>query len=191
MNAFNRIVVIILLLVVIVTAVVVAVYPRETLDTLTAIFDYLSGETSFYWKEGPWTMTWAFFAGMRALIGGGIIILALLLLWLEIRRPRQKTIRVQKVAGGEARIATESITRRLAYNVDKLPDVIKVTPKLSATSKGVDVQLFLETTPEIDVPMKTEEVCEVAREVVEEQLGLRLTKVQVHVKHAPFPKSTQ
>jgi uncharacterized alkaline shock family protein YloU len=189
MNAFNRVVMIILLLVLIVIAAVVAVFPREAFDTLAAIFDYLAGEVSFYW-ESDWA-AWAFFFAIRALIGGGIIILALFVLWLEIRRPRQKTIRVQKVAGGEARIATESIVRRLAYNVDKLPDVIKVTPKLNATSRGVDVRLFLETTPEIDVPMKTEEVCEVAREVVEEQLGLRLNKVQVNVKHAAFPRGTE
>jgi hypothetical protein len=52
----------------------------------------------------------------------------------------------------------------------------------------VDVNLVLETSPDIDVPMKTEEVIEVTREVIVERLGLKLGKVQVKIKHAPYPK---
>jgi hypothetical protein len=128
------------------------------------------------------------FAGARVLIGGGLIIVLLLFLWLELRNPKKKTVRVQKLAGGEAHIAVESISERLAYNIDQLPDVVKVTPKINSRSRGVDIDLLLETSPDIDVPMKTEEVLEVTREVISERMGLKIGKVQVKIKHAPFPR---
>ncbi|MGD8518608.1 MAG: hypothetical protein PVG54_16710, partial [Anaerolineae bacterium] len=98
-----------------------------------------------------------------------------------------QTIRVEKLAGGEAHITTDSIEQRLAYNLDQLPDVIKVAPRITGRSRGVDIELLLETSPDIDVPMKTEEVLEVTREVVGERMGLKLGKVQVKIKHAPYP----
>jgi hypothetical protein len=104
-----------------------------------------------------------------------------------LRRPRKKAIRAQKLAGGEAHIATESIEQRLAYNIDQLPDVVKVSPRVTGRSRGLDVDLFLETAPDIDVPMKTEEVVQVTREVVVERMGLKLGKVNVQIKHAPYP----
>ena len=52
----------------------------------------------------------------------------------------------------------------------------------------MDIDLLLETSPDIDVPMKTEEVLQVTREVVAERMGLKLGKVQVKIKHAPYPK---
>jgi uncharacterized alkaline shock family protein YloU len=94
---------------------------------------------------------------------------------------------VQKVAGGESNIAVESISQRVAYNIDQLPEVIKVTPRVSGRSRGVDVDLQLETSPEIDVPMKTEEVLAVTKDVVETRMGLKLGKVTINIKHAPYP----
>jgi hypothetical protein len=39
------------------------------------------------------------------------------------------------------------------------------------------------------VPTKTEEVCQVAREVVEDRMGLKLRKIKVNIRHAPYPDS--
>jgi hypothetical protein len=128
------------------------------------------------------------FLGGRIVIGGVIVLLCLFILWLELRRPRKKTIAVQKLTGGEAHVSIDSISQRLAYNIDQLPDVINVDPQITARARGVDILLLLETSPDIDVPMKTEEVLEVTREVIEERMGLTLGKVQVRIKHAPYPK---
>jgi hypothetical protein len=121
-------------------------------------------------------------------IGSAIVVLCLILLWLELRRPRKRSIRVQKVAGGEAHIAIDSIAQRLAYNIDQLPDVISVSPRIEGHSRGVDIDLLLETSPEVDVPMKTEEVLQVTKEVIEDKMGLKMGKAQVKIKHAPYPK---
>lgn len=112
-----------------------------------------------------------------------------LLLWLELRRPRGKAVRVRKVSGEEAKVTTDSIAQRLTFNIDQLSEVISVKPKITAKGKGVHVRLNVETGPEIDVPAKTEEISQVAKEVIEERMGLKLAgKLEINIKHAPYPK---
>jgi hypothetical protein len=184
MNVFNRLVMILLLFVLIIVTAVVAIAPEQSLNLLATFFEWLRQGAANYMSSGDW----AFFAASRVIVGGAIVIVCLVFLWLELRRPRKKTIRAQKLAGGEAHIAIDSIAQRLAYNIDQLPDVVKVSPRITGRSRGVDIDLVLETSPDIDVPMKTEEVIQVTREVVGERMGLRLGKVQVKIKHAPYPK---
>lgn len=183
MSVFNRAVVILLLIALILLAAIVVIVPRESLRLVAATADWLHDGVVDYADTDP-----LFFAGARVVIGGAVIIICLFLLWLELRRPRKKTIRAQKLAGGEAFITTDSVEQRLAYNIDQLPDVIRVSPHIAGRARGVDADLLVETTPEIDVPMKTEEIMQVAREVIVERMGLKLGKVQVKIKHAPYPK---
>ena len=183
MNVFNRLVVILLILLIIIATALIMIVPQETFRLVAATFDWLRQGSADYINSPDRLL----FAGSRVIVGGVLILVCLILLWLELRRPRKKTIRTQKLAGGEARIAVDSIEQRLAYNIDQLPDVVKVTPRINGKSRGVDVDLLLETSPDIDVPMKTEEVLEVTREVIGERMGLKLGKVQVKIKHAPYP----
>lgn len=183
MNVFNRLVVIVLLFVVIVLVAIVVMAPRESMRAGAVTFDWLQQQASDYTQNDR-----LLFAAGRVTVGGLAVLLALFVIWMELRRPRKKTIRAQKMAGGEAHITTESIEQRLAYNIDQLPDVVHVTPKIIGRSRGVDVDMVLETSPEIDVPMKTEEVLQVTREVIVERMGLKLGKVDVKIKHAPYPK---
>jgi hypothetical protein len=184
MNVFNRLVMVSLLFIVIIVAAVIAIAPEESFNLLTTFFEWLRQGTVNYMGSGDW----ALFAAGRVIVGGVIVLICLILLWLELRRPRKKTIRAQKLAGGEAHIAIDSIAQRLAYNIDQLPDVVKVAPRITGRGRGVDIDLLLETSPDVDVPMKTEEVLQVTREVVAERMGLRLGKVQVKIKHAPYPR---
>jgi hypothetical protein len=184
MNVLNRLVMVSLLLIVIVVAAVIAIAPEQSFNLLATFFEWLRQGTVNYMSSGDW----AVFAAGRVIVGGAILLLCLVLLWLELRRPRKKTIRAQKLAGGEAHIVIDSIAQRLAYNIDQLPDVIKVSPHITGRGRGVDIDVLLETSPDIDVPMKTEEVLQVTREVVAERMGLKLGKVQVKIKHAPYPR---
>ena len=184
MNAFNRVLIILLILAIIVLTAVVVIAPKESTELGRQSFETLGAYTDYYQSPQHWPL----FTSGRIIVGGAIVLLCLFVLWLELRRPRKKTIRAHKMAGGEAHIAVDSIAQRLAYNIDQLPDVVKVSPRITGRTRGVDVDLILETTPDIDVPMKTEEVMQVTREVVEEQMGLKLGKVQVKIKHAPYPK---
>ncbi len=184
MNVINRLLIVLLLLAIILLAAIIVIAPKQTVDLGSMAFDGM-GSWIDLWQTPKY---WPLFASGRVVIGGALVLLCLLLLWLELRKPKKKTIRVQQVAGGDASISVESIGQRLAYNLDQLPDVIKVSPRITGRSRGVDVELVLETSPDVDVPMKTEEVLQVTREVVEDRMGLKLGKVEVKIKHAPYPK---
>ena len=104
MNVFNRLVIILLVLVIIVLTAVLVIVPKQSLEMTELFSGWLAQNTDLYLQNN-----WAFFAAGRVIIGGAIVLFCLLLLWLELRRPRKKAIRAQKLAGGEAHIATESI----------------------------------------------------------------------------------
>jgi hypothetical protein len=111
------------------------------------------------------------------------------LLWLEVRRPRARTIVVQQVSGGQAELTADSIISRLEYNLDQLPDVIRARPRVHTARKGVRIDLAVETSPEVAVPSKSEEIQQVTRDIIENQMGLKLESMRVVMRHAPYPKS--
>ncbi len=60
-----------------------------------------------------------------------------------------------------------------------------VAPTVKAKGGAVDIKLEIETAPDVDVPMKTDEVVEVTREIIEEDMGLKLGKLDVRMRYAP------
>ena len=184
MNAFNRIVVIIFLLATMVISAIFLIVPVPLLGVVIAFLEQL--EQTLTGMTGP---------AQVLRVGGGLLLAFVIwvccaaLLWLEVRRPRAKTIKVQKVSGGEAMLTADSIADRLEYNIDQLADVIKVKSTISEGRKGVVVDLELETSPEIEVPMKTEEVQQLTQDIIENRMGLKLDTVRVVIQHTPYAKS--
>ncbi|PKO20867.1 MAG: hypothetical protein CVU38_17850 [Chloroflexi bacterium HGW-Chloroflexi-1] len=181
MNVFNRILTVLLLIVLLALAVLLAVFPAETvsvagrgLQNSTAWLSIL--ETSYYLF---------YVIGRIALVIVALLVFGLLL-WGELRPRRPKAVRVHTDAGSQATVTTDSVSLRLAWHVDQLADVISVTPRVTAHGQSVDVLLDVETSPEIDVPMKTDEVVAVTREIIQDRMGMQLGKVEVRIKHAPY-----
>ena len=119
------------------------------------------------------------------------LLVAVVFLWLELRRRTRKTVRVHQVSSGEVELSVASIGQSLEYFVNGLEGVIRVKPKIVSKGKAVDVLLNVEIRPDVDVPAKTNEICEVARDVVEGRLGLQLRKIRANIKHAPYPRGTK
>jgi len=65
---------------------------------------------------------------------------------------------------------------------------VRVRPRLAADAKAISVRLDVETTPDIDVRAKTEEISQTARMVVEQRLGLTLKALQIQLHHTSFPR---
>jgi hypothetical protein len=184
MNVFNRIVVVLLLILLILATILAVASPTRSFGVASGFFEWLSQGADAYQAQ-----SWQLFAVGRAVGGAVLTVLWFFLLWLEFRRPRVRTIRAQKLEGGESFIAVDSISQRLAYTIDQLPDVVRAVPRVTRYGRGgLDLDILLETSPEIDVPTKTEEVLQVTKEVITERMGLKLGKVQVKIKHAPYPK---
>jgi len=179
MNKFNRVVVNLLLLATIIVATIVLVVPRPVIEVL---------------QEWLWNldMNLALADPLVLLVAGVALallvdVVCVVLIWLEFRRGRQsRAIRVQSISGGEAELAVDSIARRLERSISRLDGIVLVQPNVWGRRGGVEVELDLETSPEVDVPTKTEEVCQVTREAVEDKMGLKLRKVRVNIKYAPY-----
>ncbi len=178
MHTFNRVVVVLLLLVTIIFMTIVLVVPRPAIEVL---------------QQWLWNLdtNLALVSPLVLLVVG--VALALLmdvicavLIWLEFRRPRRGAIRVQSISGGEAELAVESVARRLERSLSRLDGVAMVQPNVWGKRGGVEVELDLETGPEVDIPTKTEAVCQVTREAIEDKMGLKLRRVKVNIKHTPY-----
>lgn len=180
MNAFNRLVVILLILSLMVGLTVFLVVPKPILELLGEETDNLFQALNRYHD--------LFLLAVGVVVAVIMNVLGAFVLFLEVRRPRVKAIRVQKVSGGEAVVAVDSIAKRLSYHIDQLADVITVKPKISARGGGIEVELEVEISPEIDIPMKDEEIRQVATHVVEEQMGLKLRKIRPSFRDGPYPK---
>ncbi|MBU0494522.1 MAG: alkaline shock response membrane anchor protein AmaP [Chloroflexi bacterium] len=186
MNTFNRGVMILtaltLLFALPICLTIFLVYPSDTLAYAKSWSTYLQG-----WFN-PTTYMWTIILG----IAFGLLteLFLLLLLLAEALPRRKKTIKVQMVEGGEARLHVESIIQRLRYEVDRLPDITDVRAKVqSKGGKGIDVHLEVKTSPTVSIPNKTEELMALIREQVENRMGIRLNKVTVDIKHSPYAKS--
>ncbi|HNS49795.1 MAG TPA: alkaline shock response membrane anchor protein AmaP [Anaerolineae bacterium] len=184
MNAFNRIVVVLLIILLIAAAILVVAAPQKSFDVAADSFGWLSAQVESYQEQN-----WPLWTIGRVVAGAVSGLLLLLLLWLEFRRKRVRIIRAQKLEGGDSFIAVDSISQRLAYTIDQLPDVVRAVPRITRFGRnGLDLDIALETAPEIDVPVKTAEVLDITKEVITERMGLRLGKVQVKIRHSPYPK---
>jgi uncharacterized alkaline shock family protein YloU len=179
MNTFNRVVVVLLLLAIIVVMTVVLVVPQPMIEVLQGWLWNLDYNLALV---NPLTLLVVGVA--LALL---VDVICAVLIWFEIRRRRPRAIRVRSISGGQAELTVESIARRLEHNIAQIDGVVFVKPNVWGKRSGVEVELDLETNPEVDVPTKTEEVCQVTREAIEDKMGLRLRKVKVNIKHAPYP----
>ena len=181
MNVFNRVVVVVLLLALLAGIVYTAVMPAQAVQYTQ------NGLTSVdtFFNNAARTSGWLF-AGGRILAGFAAVLLICWLLWKELKPRRPKAVKIHTEGGSNATVTTESVSKRLAWHIDQLADVITVTPEVTTAGRSVNVLVNLETRPEIDVPMKTDEVVGVVKEVVTERMGLQLGKVQVRIKHAPY-----
>jgi hypothetical protein len=185
MNAFNRLVTILFLLFAIVTALVVLTLPERVVALL--LLSLQTAERSMpQFAANP--QQWWMFLLYRAIIAVVVMVLAGALLWLEIRRPRAKTVKVHKLDGVEVVVNAGAIARSLQFHVDRLPGVIAVKPVIAGRGGGVEVQLNLETSPEIDLPAKAEEVKQVVLQIIEGQMGLKLSSPpRIKIDYAPYP----
>ncbi len=185
MNIFNRLIAIVTLLLILIAGVLVGMFPFASL----AFFQAGIARLENFLRQGQELNPVLLIVGQIV-----TVLLALLvpgfLLWLEVRRPRPSAAPVAVAEGiAQARVTTDSVAQRLGWHLSQLADVLSVRPVVRASGRRVDVELEVETTPEIEVPMKTEEVAAVTREVVEDRMGLHLGKLDVRIRHLSSPRA--
>jgi hypothetical protein len=181
MNLFNRIVAILLWLALLVAALTLAVAPLASAARLQMQAAALARQLAEWQQANPTN-----FLIWQAMIGIGALLLFGTLLFIEILSGRQRGVRIHTTEGGSAELDPNSVGRRLQWHLDQLAEVITVVPAVKSRRGAVDIRLEIETAPDIDIPMKTDEVVGVTREVVERDMGLRLGRLDVRIRCAPF-----
>lgn len=176
MNVFNRVIVIISLLGLVALLVVSAVLPAPCIAWLQAV---AAGADALMVPPGVY---------IRLGVTAALLVLAIILLVLELRRPQHLTVRVRQAGGGTVELGTESVARSLEYHVGQIPGVAKVRPVVVSRGSSVKVALDLELDPLADLRAKSEEVIQLARDLVEGKLGLKLSSggLRVNVRQAPY-----
>ncbi|MGQ9502807.1 MAG: hypothetical protein ACUVSF_14055 [Anaerolineae bacterium] len=184
MHIVNRILVILGLLAIMVISAILFLAWGPFLQILIGILQQANVALNTVAESNP-LLRWAGGFGLTVLVWA----VCIALLWLETRRPRARTITVQQVSGGHAELTVDSIISRLQYNLEQLPDVIRVWPRVRSARKGVRIDMAVETNPEVEVPAITEEIRQRTRDIMEQQMGLKLESMRVVIRHAPYPKS--
>lgn len=181
MNGFNRLAATLLwlaLLAAILTATIAPFWSIEWLQTnLTGLTTWLEAVK----QENP-----VYFVVGQAAVGIGALLIFGALVFFEVITLRRRGVRIHTAEGGAAELDTVSVARRLQWHLDQLAEVITVVPNVRPRGGSVDIRLEIETAPDIDIPLKTDEVVEVTRDIIEQDMGLRLGKLDVHIRCAPF-----
>ncbi len=186
MNVLNRVFIVLLLLAAMVVCSVALVTPGPVLNTIAQQAQAASNTIA--------TMPTYLQLGLGIVAALVLDLLFLLLLVLELRRPARKSIRVEKVEGGEVMVEVKSIADRLRYEVDQLPSVLRVRPHVSGKKRGVLVELDVEVAADGTVPEMAGEIIETAKQVIEEGMGLKVTrtpKVNLRVVNRPKVRRKQ
>jgi hypothetical protein len=173
MKTVNRIVVIVMLLGVGVVSTLALVKPGFTFSAVEreaqAILRFIR-----QWPEGE--PLWYVRVGVGIVVAAALDLLLLVVIWLEIRRPSSRDIRVTKAEGGQVTLSVASIVDRLQYEIDQIAGVLRSKPRVSGRRGGVVVEANVETASGVDVPQKADEIVQRVRFVVEERMGLKLTR---------------
>ena len=180
MNVFNRIVVILGILIWLFLVLVLMVRPLDATSYVRGWLTYFEqalGDLNFFY----------IYLGSLA----GLELILLILLWLEIRKRRHKTVRIKTSGGGRAELGTQSVAQSLEYRIDELAGVRKVDTKIKSRGRDVEVTIDLDTSPSVNIPVLTDQIMDLAHEIVEKQLGVRIHgRVNLRVRHEPYPRGT-
>lgn len=168
MNAFNRIFVIVTLVILLVLGVITLISPAFVLRTTQSIADaFRSGFFAPYSDVGRFIVRLIFAIMWVAFIGG--------LLWLQLRRPSSPTIEIARYTGGSAiRISTAVVAERIQDAVNGLDGVIDTKVQATGRNKAVELKLNVSAVKGSDLLTKAEEIAQVTRHVVQDELGLKL-----------------
>ena len=122
-------------------------------------------------------------ASLRALIALVFLVIVVFVLWLELRRPGSRTVEVVRSTGGRIRITTAHVEQRIAETVDAMSGVIQTKVHIQERDNAVIARIDVVAAQNLDLVTKGEDVAAKIREVVQDELGLKLAgKPQITIK---------
>lgn len=171
MNLFNRIAICLLLVAFIAVTLLVSLLPRTVIQWMHYVLDVAE------YNMEPATQL----AG--AIIGLLAVVVAILLLIVELRPPAKHSVVVAQVAGGTAELTNESVALRLKRAAEAIPGVREASPVIRSHGRSIDIQMRLQSDPDIELPAKSEEVIQAVRSETESKMGIAVKSLRVTVRH--------
>ena len=127
--------------------------------------------------------------GLGILFALAWVVICVLFLILELRRPRPKMVRLERVGGGEVEVSLGTVAEHIAYEVDQLSGVVRARPRVSVRRGGVVVEIDVDSAGDVEVPARAAQVIDVVKRVVEEKVGVKLAgPPKVRLRAAPVPR---
>lgn len=117
-------------------------------------------------------------------------IAGLLVFALELPRRSSNTVQLKKVNGGEGVLSIGAVAQRVQHDVELLAGVRRAKPLVHGRGKRIDVRLDVTTDPYVEAAGKTQEICQVIRDNVEGQMGVRVSRINVRITHDPIKNGT-
>ncbi len=182
MSTINRVVIVVALLALMALLTAVCVLPHII---LTNVGQWLVDLGRTLNNVQP---VWRLVLGLLLALFLNVVIL--FLIFLEVRPAHRRFIRVQQVTGGMATISTDSITQQVAYKLDPIPGVLKVSPRINAKGDKVRAVVDVEVGAGSDVPDLATRLMEAVKTVLADSLGLQVygqPEVRIKVAASPTP----
>ncbi len=166
MKTFNRIVIIFALLVLMAACTLLFIFPHPVLTTV--------GQ----WLVDLGEQILQIVPGIRLAVGVVLAlifnVIAIFLIYLEVRKQRARFIRVKELSGGMATLNVDSIKEQLQYRIDPLPNVVNVASEIKAKGQKVGAVVNVTVAPGSNVPEMASRLVEVSRDVLSRELGLEV-----------------
>lgn len=180
MNILNRIMMVLAILLGLFVVLFVMIRPIDAVDLVRTNLDFFA--QSLFDDQ-------SFLIFLAAT--GALEFVLLILFWLELRRPRRKTVRIKTKGGGTAQLGVQSVAQSLEYRIDELAGVRKVRPSITSRGRDIRVAIDLDTSPSVNIPVLTDQIMDLCHDIVERQLGVKIHgKVKINVRHEPYPRGT-
>lgn len=176
MSLFNRVITTIVLAVTAIVSVAIAVAPWAVIDVVERQLIAIEALSIGFLPSSQLTVS---------IIGIIIAVICGFVIVLEMKQPGSRAVALAKLPEGVAEFATDSVAQRLKHEVELVPDVRLVTPRVTSRGNSVDIDVTVQTSPDVDVPDKTSEVHHALRANID-QMGLKLGRLKVNMAYAPY-----
>ena len=165
--------------------ILLTIFGAATLVAPAMMLNFIDGAAAFFHTSVFGGMT--DFARVLVRILAAVIFVAILLalVWLEIRGPASRTVEVARATGGRIRLTTRDLEEQIRQRVDAISGVLHVKARVTERDNAVVASLDVEAAADTDLVGKAEEVAAIARNVIQDQYGVKLfNKPQVTIKAA-------
>ncbi len=177
MTVFNRIVLIVLCLALITLAVAIVVLtwtiPNRTVNWLGDAVQWMDDNDGDLEKA------------LLTTVSASVALLATIVLVIELIPRRGPGVKVSGLARGNATLSAAAIGQRIEEAVWQVPNVSEVRAAVTSKKNGVLVALDLQVDPEANLATVTDEVVQVAEDVLENKVHVALLKpptVRLHYR---------